>query len=169
MKSIILTGPESSGKTTLAESLSSYFQVPFVKEYAREYLEEFGPDYTFEEVLKMLEGQEQLENNAFDLGADFIICDTDVLTYKIWISYKYGMATTHVDQILKEKKACFYLLCSPDIPWVDDPLREHPKQRWELFDQYKEALEDLGLPYQILEGSHAYRMNVAKESIQQFI
>ena len=36
---IIITGPESSGKTTLCNALSKHFNLPFSKEYAREYLE----------------------------------------------------------------------------------------------------------------------------------
>ena len=38
MLKIIVTGPESSGKTTLCKALSKHFKIPFSEEYARKYL-----------------------------------------------------------------------------------------------------------------------------------
>ena len=40
VKRIVLFGPESTGKTTLAKQLSEKYDVPWVAEYAREYLQE---------------------------------------------------------------------------------------------------------------------------------
>ena len=39
MLKIILTGPESSGKTTLAQQLVAHFNAPLVEEYARVFFE----------------------------------------------------------------------------------------------------------------------------------
>ena len=50
MFKIIVTGPESSGKSTLAKVLSKYFKIPSSKEYAREYLKNFHKDYTQEDL-----------------------------------------------------------------------------------------------------------------------
>ena len=38
-KKVVLYGPESSGKTTLAIELSNYYKVDWVPEYAREFLQ----------------------------------------------------------------------------------------------------------------------------------
>ena len=46
MLKIIVTGPESSGKTNLCKELSKYFKIPFTKEFAREYLTNLDKDYT---------------------------------------------------------------------------------------------------------------------------
>ncbi|MCB0706487.1 MAG: ATP-binding protein, partial [Saprospiraceae bacterium] len=50
IKRILITGPESSGKTTLARSLAEAQDEPWVPEYAREYLEKYGPDYTLNDL-----------------------------------------------------------------------------------------------------------------------
>ena len=42
MLKIIVTGPESSGKTTLCKALSKHYKLPFTKEYARKYLADMG-------------------------------------------------------------------------------------------------------------------------------
>ena len=39
MLKIIVTGPESSGKTTLCKSLSKHFKIPYSEEFARKYLD----------------------------------------------------------------------------------------------------------------------------------
>lgn len=47
---ITIVGAESSGKTTLAQLLSSYFNCTWIPEYARDYLEGLGKDYTEEDL-----------------------------------------------------------------------------------------------------------------------
>ena len=132
MVKIIVTGPESSGKTTLAKALSKYFKIPSSKEYAREYLKNFTKDYMQEDLLKIAKGQLASEQNT-------TLLDTDLITIKIWSNYKYGNCNKWIlNQIRKQKsEKRFYLLCKPDIEWKADPLRENPKNRVELFKLHK--------------------------------
>ena len=53
MLKIIVTGPESSGKTTLCKALSTHFEIPFTEEYARKYLDELGRDYKQDDLLEI--------------------------------------------------------------------------------------------------------------------
>jgi len=55
---IVLTGPESSGKTALAHLLSKYFKVPFVPEYAREYLNKKNTKYDLSDLVKINDVQD---------------------------------------------------------------------------------------------------------------
>lgn len=54
---ITIIGPESSGKTTLTRKLADHFGAPWVEEYAREYLNGLGRDYTIEDLPRMASGQ----------------------------------------------------------------------------------------------------------------
>ena len=103
MLKIIITGPESCGKTTLARQLSAHFQTPLVEEYARIFFEEKQtPQYNAADLLKIAMGQSAAEKQAErTLLAQFpskkasnspnlILCDTDLLTIKIWSEEKYG-------------------------------------------------------------------------------
>ena len=45
MKKIVFTGPESSGKTTISESVAQKFNLPIVEEYARKSLTELNRAY----------------------------------------------------------------------------------------------------------------------------
>jgi len=162
---IIITGPESSGKTTLCQQLSTHFKIPFSKEFARECLSDLDREYTQNDLLEIAKGQlasEQLTTSNQQLS----IHDTDLITIKIWSEYKYGNCDNWIlEQIEKQKtENRFYLLCKPDIPWEADPLRENPTNREDLFEIYKEELEKLKYNYSIIEGEERIKNSISKIS-----
>ena len=156
---IIVTGPESSGKTTLCNALSKHFNLPFSKEYAREYLEKLNSNYTQDDLLKIAKGQLQTENGLQ-------LLDTDLITLKIWSKYKYGSCDKWILEQIETQKSekRFYLLCSPDIPWQADKQRENPNDREELFKIYKQELDDLEHTYFIVDGENRMENSILKIS-----
>ena len=156
---IIVTGPESSGKTTLCNSLSKHFNLPFSKEYAREYLATLKRDYNPDDLLKIAKGQLQTENGLQ-------LLDTDLITLKIWSKYKYGSCDKWILEQIETQKSekRFYLLCSPDIPWQADKQRENPNNREELFEIYKQELGNLEHNYFIVEGENRTEHSISKIS-----
>jgi len=159
MLKIIVTGPESSGKTTLCKELSKHFKIQFTKEFAREYLTNLDKDYTQNDLSEIAKGQLASEHN-------FQLLDTDLITIKIWSEYKYGNCEKWIlDTIEKQKtEKRFYFLCKPDIPWESDPLRKNPNNRNELFEIYKKELENLGHNCFIVEGKNRLEKSISKIS-----
>tara|TARA_B100001250_G_scaffold172632_1_gene148621 strand:+ start:10309 stop:10806 length:498 start_codon:yes stop_codon:yes gene_type:complete len=164
MLKIIITGPESSGKTTLCKILANHFKIPFSEEYARKYLAKLDRKYTQKDLIKIAKKQLQFEQ-------DKRILDTDLITIKIWSNYKYGNCEKWIlEQIQKQKsKQRFYLLCKPDIKWEKDTLRENPKNRMDLFQLYKKELENLNHKHYILEGERKHKNIISKILDQKFI
>ena len=157
MLKVIVIGPESSGKTTLCKALSKHFNLPFSKEYAREYLEKLNRNYNQDDLLKIAKGQLKSEQNTQ-------LLDTDLITIKIWSEYKYGSCDNWIlDQIEKQKtEKRIYLLCKPDIPWEADPLRENPNDREELFEIYKKEIESLEHDYFIVDAENRLEKIIQK-------
>ncbi|CAG5085396.1 ATP-binding protein [Parvicella tangerina] len=149
---IAILGPESSGKTTLANSLSSHFGATLSEEFARSYLSINGKNYEFNDLEYI--AIRQFESNSQPTDHAYLIADTEILTVKIWSEVKYDKVSPKVLSLLDQQKFDFYLLCKPDIPWEKDPLREHPKFRHELFQMYESALQKLKWPYCIIEGEN---------------
>ena len=91
---------------------------------------------------------------------------TDLITIKIWSDYKYNSCDDWIlKQIEKQKSENrLYLLCKPDISWREDPLRENPTNREELFEIYKEELEKLKHNYSIIEGEERIKNSISKIS-----
>lgn len=50
------------------------------------------------------------------------------------------------------------MLTHIDVPWQEDPQREHPTKREELYAIYKNELINLGLPFLELVGDENERL-----------
>jgi len=145
---IVVTGPESSGKTTLVHRLREELGLPIVEEYARVYLESKpSHNYDYKDLQIICKCQNIQETKAYKTYP-IIICDTDIITIDIWSLEVFGKSIS-LPNLNSDKK--HYLLCKPDIPWVSDPLRENPNDRDRLFDVYWKYLEERELSFEVLD------------------
>lgn len=168
MKKIVITGPESSGKSTLAKDLSNHFKCPVVDEYAVEYLIANGKEYQFSDLLKIAKGQIEHEDNALnEISSELMICDTDLLTIKIWSKVKYNKISRWIMKTIRNRHYDHYLLCKPDIPWEYNDFRENPYDRERLFELYEKELKKYNKTYTIIEGDQLNRLNSAIEVIEK--
>lgn len=168
MKKIVITGPESSGKTTLAEILSEKFNSKIVNEYAVEYLIQTNGVYDFRDLLKIAKGQILKEDSTFSNNkTNFLICDTDLITIKIWSQVKYGRVSRKLLQNIKNRHYDYYLLCKPDIPWTYARFRESPDDRDILFELYLKELKKYNKKYTIISGTKENRIKTAIEVLNK--
>ncbi len=157
---IIFTGPESSGKTTLAKLAANHYSTHWLPEYARTYLEQIDYPYQIADLLKIAEGQVSSEQQFIkkNRNQDFLFFDTSLLVIKVWSIFKYGFYNHKIDQLLKQNLPDIYFLCDWQIPWEYDPLREAPNDRKALFDLYHQELLELDIHFHILKGTPTERL-----------
>ncbi len=153
MQKIVITGPESTGKTTLAELLAQHYHTQWVPEYSRTYLGQLNRPYEYRDLLVIAKGQLAREQSYQFNDKQFLFCDTSMLVMKVWSGVKYGKMDPWIDQQLKNNQYELFLLCKPDIPWEYDPLRENPADRDKLFDIYLQALKSYELKFDIITGN----------------
>ncbi|HET8860655.1 ATP-binding protein [Marivirga sp.] len=168
MKKIAIIGPESTGKSTLTIGLAKSFNEPYVPEYGRKYLEENGIQYQKADLLKISKGMMKAEEEKAREATQFLFCDTDLIMMKVWYEVKYGDCHPFVLEKLSQKPYDYYLLCAPDLPWEEDPLRENPNLREELFGRYQKELEDYGFAYSIISGKEK-RLEAAVKIVEKQI
>ena len=161
---IVITGPESAGKSTLIKQLSVYFKIPFVDEYARTFIDNLDRNYNQLDLIDIAKGQLDLEKKVE--SNQLLLCDTDLLTIKIWSEFKYGSCDDFILNQLKQSPADLYLLCYPDIEWEFDKQRENPNNREELFYIYEEEIRKLNIPYRIIKGKEEQRISNAIKILQ---
>lgn len=159
---IAFTGPESSGKTTLAVWLSSFLELPIAEEYARTYLVD-QIEYRQEDLDIMARKQVELWPNHG------LIADTEMHVFQIWSQVKYAEVSPMIRELLKAQQFDHYFLCAPDIPWEADPLRENPLNRDMLFGLYLDQLEKYGRSYTVLTGNLENRQELIKVSISELL
>lgn len=164
---IIITGPESSGKTTLAESLSQSLQLPLIPEYAREYLLALDRKYTLDDVLHI--GKQQMQTFSQKENTKAIIYDTDILTTIIWLQDKFNYIDSAFNDFWNKESNCIYLLCKPEFIWEDDPLREDEGRRDVLFEIYKSHLITADKKFFEISGNQMQRIQYATEIIRNCI
>jgi hypothetical protein len=163
---IVLTGPESSGKTTLATQLAAALNAPWVPEFARFYLGSLGRPYERTDLPRILSGQMAWENWYLQKSEHFLVCDTDWTVVYIWEQYRFIPDHPLIQIPPLSTLPVLYLLCAPDFPWQPDPLREHPEERSILFDRYQQLLNAQNLPFMVLSGSPEKRFAQAWQYIQ---
>lgn len=139
---ILVTGPESSGKSTLARSLAWCLDGVYVAEEARYYLYELDRPYRQDDLDTIWQRQLEAEERALASGSSFVICDTGPEVLRVWSEVKYGSCSPLILEAVKVRRYDLVLLCYPDIPWSYDPLREAPDEaaRMDLFDRYSSLL-----------------------------
>jgi len=156
---IAITGPESSGKTTFANALAKKLEGTFIPEFAREYLGALSREYTQDDLDRIATGQ--IQYWYANAEKPILVCDTEMLVMHIWSEVRFNSTSNFILEALEKQSFDHYFLCSPDIPWEEDPLREHPEMRFQLFDIYLEKLEVLNLPFTILNGTESERLEKA--------
>ncbi len=168
LKKVALTGPESTGKSQLAESLSIHYQTLWVPEYARTYLQE-RPDYQESDLLIMAKQQLVSEQEIVKKSNTVVFLDTEFIVFKVWSDYMYKHCHPWIENAINEHTYDLYLLCAPDVAWRNDPLRSNPNDRQELFEKYQTILDDKGLNYRIITGLGNQRLLNAVSFVDELL
>ncbi len=163
---ILITGPESSGKSTLCSELDRHLNCILIPEYARTYLEENGPKYSKKDLLEIAKYHYQVVKVLEkECNPNLFVLDTFLLNIKIWSEVKYGKCDPWLIEKLSEIKYDLIFLLKPNLPWVEDPLRESKHIRDELFEIYKKELKSLNWKYHIIDEVQELRTQQALDII----
>lgn len=190
MKKIVIIGPESTGKSTLCEKLATHFHTRWCPEYAREYLQLHGTDYSYDTLLTIAKGQLALEdkyiheleqqattasarlsNDASALSTQhspLLFIDTDMYVMNVWCKFVFGKTHSWILNQIIERKYDLYLLCNVDVPWVKDGLREYPDlaRRAKLYNIYKEIMINQPVPWADISGNYEERFGKAVAAVE---
>jgi NadR type nicotinamide-nucleotide adenylyltransferase len=169
IKRIAIIGPESTGKTTLAQDLSAKMGIPWVTEYAREFIERLGRPYEEADLWEIAKGQIRNEDNVAKAHqeANLMLCDTCLHVIRVWSESKYGRCSREVLMQIAERRYDGYLLAGVDVAWQADPQREHPspEARGYFYQVYRETAISSGVRWTDLCGSREERVRQAEEWI----
>ncbi|MBN1006027.1 AAA family ATPase [Amphritea pacifica] len=166
---IVITGAESSAKSTLTEHLARLLNLPFALEYARYYLEQHGPEYDLELLSRLSVMHRQYQQREVSCAAPLGIFDTDLINYKIWAEEVFGCCPPIISAGIAQESSHVYLVCKPDLPWEPDPLRQNPDDRERLYERHLLEIQRLNRPFEIVEGWGAQRLVSAEAAVRRLI
>ena len=159
---IAFTGPESSGKTTMAELIAKAYSTSFIPEYAREFFKD-KTTYTLTDLDVIAKQQVEL---CKDSKNTLVISDTEMAVMLIWSQEKFKEVSPMIQYLWEAQDFDHLFLCAPDIPWEADKLRENPLDRERLFVLYEVVLENSKKPFTILKGTIEQRIITCKKKME---
>jgi len=162
---VCVFGPESSGKTTLARALAAQLGTVMVPEYARGYLEARGGQLAPGDFDRIARGQLACEEALARDAERVLVCDTDLLTTRLWAEELTGDCPEWIRQEADRRSYDLYLVCEPDIPFVADPVRYRPDGRERFLARGLEALAARGRSLVRISGSPEQRLARAGEAV----
>lgn len=166
---VAITGPESTGKSTLAAQLASHYQTVWVPEFARTYIATLPGKYTAEDVQNIARGQLEAYKAATGQANKILLADTDLLVIKIWMLHAFNYCPKWIADALAQQDFDFYLLMNVDLPWEEDPQREHPHLRQYFYDWYKSELQQYNFNFVEISGTYQNRLHNAINHIDKHL
>lgn len=161
-KIIVITGAESTGKTTLTEQLAKHFNVPFIPEIAREYVENLNGKYTFQDAETIAKMQIEQFNRAITSNSSVIFLDTWLIVTKIWFEFVYNRIPDWLIPEIEKTRIDLFLVCDIDLHWIYDPVRENGgENRKILHNKYINEINNFNFNYKIVQGSDDERFKNA--------
>lgn len=171
---IVLIGPESTGKTSLANHLAEHYKTKYVPEFARGYLQRKWNDNNevcgLDDLPIIVNGQKNLEKKLIKSATNVIFCVTNVVVTQIWSQTLFnGYCSPEILKAAKKSNYDFYLLTNIDVPWQKDDLRDRPNDRKKMLKIFQKTLETYNFPYKLISGDINSRLKSSIEIIDRRI
>lgn len=158
---IVLTGSESTGKTTLAAQLAAHYGVEFVPEFVREYAAQKGEPVVMSDHGAIARGQMALENEYAARADKLLFQDADLLSTVAYYTHYSGGCPQWIQDEAKKRHPNLYLLAYIDTPWVADGIRDRGDRREEMHQVFIDTLKRFDAPYADLSGLNEDRLQNA--------
>lgn len=140
VKKACIVGPESTGKSTLADNLANHYKTKYVPEYAKTLIHSQKGKLSYSDMSKIAKGQLALERSVIPSSNRVLICDTDILTTTVWSNFLYGKCDSWLEKAAINNHYDLYLLMDIDVPWIDDVHRYSPDNRDHFYTMIKNKL-----------------------------
>lgn len=160
MKVLVLTGPESAGKSWLGARLQQHFGGLLVGEYVRDFIDTEQRDTCLADIPTIARGQLALEDAARQQAPHLLILDTHLLSNMLWSQTLFGSYPAWLEDELLQRPYHQHLLLSPEgIDWHDDGQRCQPDlaERLRFYDDCRAWLRTHCQPFVEIGGDWAER------------
>jgi NadR type nicotinamide-nucleotide adenylyltransferase len=141
---VVVTGSESTGKTTLAHDLAAHFGALWVSEQSRTYAERANRSLNAEDVAPIASAQIAAEDAALadarKRGDHWLFLDTDLISTVVYARHYYGACPPWIEAEAFARRGDLYLLAEIDIPWSPDGIRDRSDHREQLDQAFRDAM-----------------------------
>lgn len=167
-KIVVITGAESTGKSTLTEQLAAHFDTLFMPEIARSYVEGLNRKYTYDDVEQIAKLQVENLNNLVTQQVPLVFVDTWLIITKVWFEFVYNETPGWLIDEIQKTKIDLFLVCDIDLPWIYDPVRENGGENRNILQNlYIKNIIEFGYNYKIVQGTNNDRLSNAIKFVEE--
>lgn len=181
---VVLTGPECTGKTTLAAVLAARHAAPWVPEASRRFVERLRDDprrdghhgdegvpdelsaATVDPIARLAIA---LQEAALAAAPPLLFLDTDLASTVVYARHYYGACPAWIEREARARRADLYLLGAPDLPWTPDGVRDRPTHREALFAAFADVLHAIGARVVVVRGAGQARTAAAVRAVDALL
>jgi NadR type nicotinamide-nucleotide adenylyltransferase len=167
--SVVVTGAECTGKSTLARDLAKSLGVECVPEYVGEFIATVGGRPQFSDHGLIARGQRALEDEYRARAMGLLVHDTDLLSTVAYCRAYFGRCPEWIEAAAIDRKAPLYLLCDVDVPWVADGLRDRADKRAELHELFVSVLDEARARHVVISGPREVRLAAARRHVDALL
>lgn len=172
MKVLVLAGPESSGKSWLANETRNRFGGVLVGEYVRHFIDEQRRDTVYADIAPIARGQLAWEDAARAAAPDLLILDTHLLSNMLWSRTLFGDCPAWLEQQLLARHYDLHMLLSPEgVTWTQDGQRCQPElaDRLAFFAASRDWLQTHQQLFQVVGGDWDERLETVMQAVAQLL
>lgn len=170
IRRVVLVGPESVGKSTLAKNLQRYLvKEPFLPEYGRTYetFRDPGP-YKDKEFYTIVETQAAHRTALLPFSGPIFIEDTDELVTSVWVEMLLNKKIQKIENQINLPH--LYLLMDPSVPFTNEEIRYfNGQKRIDFYNKLERKLEFYDASFQVLTGTWEDRETEARKIIKSLL
>lgn len=165
---VVILGTESTGKTTLTEDLSKYYQCSAVPEAAREIIADSN-SFSTDDLQLVAKEHAKAINRAVLSGSPLVIIDTDIHITQSYSKFTFGKALELSAGIYNSSKANLYLYLNNDVEYWQDGTRLNELQRNALDISHREVLSAQNIEIVEISGDWPLRFEKAVAQIDRLL
>lgn len=174
MKKVCLIGPESTGKSTIAENLAKKYDTVYIPEYAKAIINHQNGQFYEHNVNQVALAQIRTEKSLERMTNKVMFCDSDVITTMVWANTLFGKYDNNLHDIAQSQYYDITFLFYPDTPWINDEHRQVTNSssldfRIKMFNEQKLLLEKYNRKYIIVYGSFEEKENFINKYLLDYI
>ncbi len=161
VQKILVSGTESTGKTTLVKKLAKIFNTSWSEEVGRYYAQQhLGGDetiFTPMDFARMAHLQYEEDYKAMRTANRIVFFDTDAVVTNYYSELYLGARNPRVGSFIDPTRYDRTFLLTPSVPWVPDGQRIHGEEpeRWRLHDMLRNMYQEYGFSH-VVEVSGNY-------------
>ncbi len=165
---VVILGTESTGKTTMAEKLSQYYNCSLVMEAGRDIVSDSN-SFNFSDLYLVADEHVNRINNTIIGNSPLVIIDTDIHITKSYSRFIFGKELSISSDIYDSNKANLYLYLNNDVEYIQDGTRLSEIDRDKLDISHRQILAENYIDFVEIDGNWEQRFNKAIKYINEII